>query len=419
MIHLLLILLIAASGCTAPRGVEVEEQVIAFTPATDALRAMKGGVVTSEHFHDDMGVTAFIHQDEWSGAASSRLYFDHLRVSRAGGFSSGYPWPADGVRRLSFFAYAPFDAASKSGATTISYQASKTEGKVDLVTASHRDVPSDFGQEVELHFHHPLTAISVVMSEKSIPTEIDRITLDGTAGEGTYDLAEGKWTSLEGIYSYQVSEAISHPGPGRPTPINAEPLFVLPAAAEGKVPQLLVYLTGESQPTVVPLKGAKFTPGSHLVLRLFREDPAKAITVEVLPWTLEEYRIGYISGSRIQLVKNPVDRTEDLIVTDRESRAHLTVQFLRPIGVEWRATLTNGMDFEFVPGTPRGGITDPERSVTLSVRPRYPQGRVERQTEIYLTVYGREIDPDRTLTENGEKGIGKGRRFVIRQPALK
>lgn len=419
MKHITLLLSLLLVGCSSPQ-VE-EQQAIAFRAEAGELRAMQPGIVTSEHFHEDMGVIGYIHHGSWSTTTDRRIYFGPLRVLRRSGYTTGYPWPGEGGRALSFFAYAPFEAATCAG-TDLAYRAETTEGTVDLVTASHRDVPSDYGEEVELPFRHPLTAISVVMNKQSIPTVIDRLELIGTAGEGSYSLSEERWTDLRGSHSYTIPGPVTHPeGATTDTEVTQEPLFILPRAATGDRPVLRVYVhTDEGvEPMEVSLESVSLEPGKHLVLRLLREEPGMELTMEVLPWTVEEYRKGFLSETSIQMVKSPIAVPEDLTVTDRSTRAELTIDFLRPVGVEWRATLTNGLDFEFVPGTPQGGTTDPYRSVTISVRPRRPQGYIERRTEIYLTLYGREIDPDRTLEGDGPMGIGKGRRYVIRQVALK
>lgn len=142
-------------------------------------------------------------------------------------------------------------------------------------------------------------------------------------------------------------------------------------------------------------------------------DDGLVFTTNVLPWTHihshKEYR-PFISYDL------PVWTPSPPTATQTES-AKLTFKMMHPIGGVWRATLTNGLDFKFKEGTPTTGTSDID--YTIEVVATKPAGTVSRATELYLTIEGKEVDPDRYeemgAIENGPIGIGPGNRYVITQ----
>ncbi len=150
---------------------------------------------------------------------------------------------------------------------------------------------------------------------------------------------------------------------------------------------------------------------------------ALTITLTVLPWELIQSQKEYISEAEMEYasywtpepptVKQPysaeLGATYDV--------ATFTFKMMRPVGGIWTATLTNGLEFAFEPGSPITGAAGTEYSIKVVALK--PPTTTTRTTEFYLMVDGVEIDPDNYVLDGqfveGPMGIGPGNRYVITQ----
>lgn len=403
-------LLLSFSGCQGT-GTEPHEpeRSIGFECHWSPLRS--GSIVTSEEFHADMSVSAYLHARGSSWEMGS-LYFANKQVTQASGYDTGYPWLEDGSRMLSFFAVAPYQVNLQG--TKLKYN--NERGKTDLLATKEMNVPADRNRDVALKFRHILSAIDVVARhdlKSSIITGVDFL---GLPTECTYDLASEKWEQVTNPRGYLHSTRVEHTQKeSGDTPLLQQPLFLIP----GKLPddaELRIELN-DSESYDIPLSDLELLMGHHTTLRLFLDED-QHLSYEVLPWEVIPYKKGFLSPRNVEMLHLPVWEDDNTTLHGTDSRVVLSFEFLRPLGVEWTATLTNGLDFEFEPGTVRRGVTTAGKEIRLSIVPRRAPGAKERQTELYISLYNREIDPDNLVGDaNGPIGIGRGNRYIITQAA--
>lgn len=406
------IILALVAGCRKGGDEPTFGEAIRFGVESGEIRAAK---VTTAQFHDDMSVTAYLHDTPWASTSAPQAYFTDLKVLKSSGYNSGYPWLGNPQRNFSFFAYAPHGIGTLSGQELTYTVPTDLAQQKDLVVAKHLDIPANSGQEVLLSFKHPLTAISFKTHTELYSCTIESIELSGIPSRGTYHLDEQRWTSSDTPANYALVPMTTHTQGSSVELLKDDPLLILPGTLPaGAMLKVILKDTANKEHTYeVDLEGTTFQPGTHATIRLSLA--GIRIELEGLPWDYHEYKKGYILPNLIQMIAPPkwIDGISTL--TSLQSEVKLKIRFLRPLGVEWKATLTNGLDFTFKPGTASRGITNADREVILNIVPRKPQSDIVRRTELYLVVYGTEIDPDRTPTGDGPLSTGKGHRIVITQ----
>lgn len=147
------------------------------------------------------------------------------------------------------------------------------------------------------------------------------------------------------------------------------------------------------------------------------------VTLQIMPWELiqsqKEFRpyteMDYLPSwnPNPPVVKRPYDATAGATY----DVATFTFKLVHPIGGIWKATLTNGLEFAFEPGSPTTGTSGIDYQIKVVALK--PPTTTTRTTEFYLMINGEEVDPDNyidggTLVE-GPMGIGPGNRYVITQ----
>ncbi len=144
-----------------------------------------------------------------------------------------------------------------------------------------------------------------------------------------------------------------------------------------------------------------------------------SFSYNILPWTLKPLHVEFYDASaQMAYLDNWTPST--LTVRERGDVVSFRFRIIEPQGVDWTATLSNGLDFAFRSGTPTRGKTGLEYTVEIiALKPPTTQMRT---TEFYLTINGEEIDPDKYINswgeaQNGPIGIGKGNRYTITQLA--
>lgn len=152
---------------------------------------------------------------------------------------------------------------------------------------------------------------------------------------------------------------------------------------------------------------------------------ALKVTLEIMPWQLiqshKEFRpyteMDYLPfwNPEPPVVKRPYDATAGATY----DVAIFNFKLAHPIGGIWKATLTNGLEFAFEPGTPITGTSGIDYQIKIVALK--PPTTTTRTTEFYLMIEGQEVDPDNyidgaTVVE-GPRGIGPGNRYIITQSA--
>ncbi|MDD3789632.1 MAG: fimbrial protein [Petrimonas sp.] len=147
------------------------------------------------------------------------------------------------------------------------------------------------------------------------------------------------------------------------------------------------------------------------------------LTMNVMPWDLAQSQIEYRPYTEMAylplwnpdppVVKQPYDATAGAVY----DVATFNFKLVHPIGGIWKATLTNGLEFAFEPGSPTTGTSGIDYQIKVVALK--PPTTTTRTTEFYLMINGEEVDPDNyidggTLVE-GPMGIGPGNRYVITQ----
>lgn len=402
-------------GCRGeePRSTP-DQQKISFGIATSGFRS--GRFATTDNFYPDqgMGVTAYLHDGDWSTVTTSSIYFHNLQLKPSGGYyNSGYPWLGNGSRNFSFFAYAPYGAGKFTG-HQLQYAVPEDIAKqVDLVVAQRKDIPANSNAPVALTFKHILTALSFATHTDLYTCTVKSIELSGIPSQGTYDISKGGWNEVSGSANYLFQPNASHTS-GESITLEP-PLFILPGTmpAGAVLKVTLGTQSGDTYSYEVDLNGTKFQAGQHVTVRL--STAGIQLEVEGVPWSYHEYKKGFLNQDNILMVEPPKWKDGNSTLTTKESEVHLTFRILQPVGVAWHATLTNGLDFAFKEGTPSGGIASAGAENVITIVPRRPQGDTDRTTEVYLVLYNQEIDPDLMPDGNGPLGIGKGNRLKVTQ----
>ncbi len=380
----------------------------------------------------EMGVTTYLYSGTYPGdTGTSGVYFSNLRVSKDTGYNTGYPWLSDSSRKFAFFAVCPYDASLTLSGASFDYTVPAPTSQVDLMGASAVDVPVGRGADVPLAFGHLLSALEFNVKGDFFSGTVKSITLKGVPSQGTYNLKDKAWSGQKAPADYSLPVSLTYTA-GVETAVNiGDPLLILPGKMpEGASVELVISDSGGNDYSYsVSISGFEFPEGRKTTLNLSPE--GITLGVKILPWDRVLQLVGFIKKESIQVINPPeweiVLGSDTITTLDREvhikgldSSATLVFRFLRPIGADWRATITNALDFSFPEGEDiSGGITTVGKVIKIKVLPRLPQGVSERKTELYITVYGTEADPDNSSSPgNGPVGIGRGLRYTIIQDPL-
>lgn len=172
--------------------------------------------------YGSFGVFAYLYEGAWNDAKASlqHPYMNDVEVSAGDDGcwtpSSVYYWPAQG-RKIRFFAYAPFNAASYDGNGRISYHVpSDVAAQKDLMAASSSEYEGGGNHgPVNLEFRHLLTAIKFTVGDDMQPGSISKITLSGLYANGIYDFDSRDW-KMSGIPNFTFSQTIDKQLDGTP-----------------------------------------------------------------------------------------------------------------------------------------------------------------------------------------------------------
>ncbi|MBO5455019.1 MAG: fimbrillin family protein [Muribaculaceae bacterium] len=190
----------------------------------------RGKPVESPDFHTSIGMTAIAYSGTWNNGTPESRPAHNIKLQ--GGNNSIWAPPADNPlnwadyksQKIRFCAYAPHsdeftNDAEKGTLThstnddgwnpTIDYTvATDIKKQVDLL-ACNIDCDAADGGLINLHFKHALTAVTIKTAESMPAATIDKITISGVKGNGTYQLATGTWTPAGGDCEYSITDEIT------------------------------------------------------------------------------------------------------------------------------------------------------------------------------------------------------------------
>jgi hypothetical protein len=247
----------------------------------------------------------------------------------------------------------------------------------------------------------------------------------------TYNVLENDAASVTET-SYPITQSVNHT---TGTPFNGNIFTAYMAErknatdANAVVADITVVKAGEDITYSIPVYQNPATKDYSIYrntlyrLNCILKGNALTITLAVLPWELIQSQKEYISEAEMEYasywtpepptVKQPysaeLGATYDV--------ATFTFKMMRPVGGIWTATLTNGLEFAFEPGSSITGAAGTEYNIKVVALK--PPTTTTRTTEFYLMVDGVEIDPDNYVLNGqfveGPVGIGPGNRYVITQ----
>lgn len=169
--------------------------------------------------NNGFGVFAYLTNGEYATATSKSLYMDNVRVSYDGTSNWEYSplkyWPTNGTDKVSFFAYAPYNANGltiTANATTppsklrLELPEKNQKDMVDLVVSEASDGADKTSGKVTFNLKHVLTRVGLkaktsldISNNGQTKVFITGVTLVNTTKlykEGTLDMATSKWESL-------------------------------------------------------------------------------------------------------------------------------------------------------------------------------------------------------------------------------
>ena len=403
--------------------------------------SMDNDALKSESF----GVLAYYTQNStWNAAAASAtpnfMYNQKVAWSTTNttwNYSPMKYWPNNTNDKVSFFAYAPYDdqnatttvynngielsGKNEIGAPTIYFTVnSSIADQVDLLYASEIDKNRE---KVSFNFKHALSRIG--FSAKAADDygdtviKMTSVSLKGKFYQsGKLNLLDGAWSEYETPAADVRYEHLFEPAKELDTVvelIHGEDgyMMIIPQNFEGSnifTLEATYTIDEELQPKITEEINLNFEKGKayNITLNISVDPDESATSVTVLPWVDVNAKREY-SDFEISTTANWSNPNLEVSYEMGETII-FNFTMLHPVGRVWKATITNGLDFAldetFAVSGSSGG--NPQ----VGVKALKPATTVDRTTEFYLTVDGKEVDT------NGDGTIGKGHRYVITQKAI-
>ena len=230
--------------------------------------------------------------------ASNTFYMNDVAKSRGNDLWSTekvYYWPGEG-HDLKFYAWAPAGAFTPpaAGETELNYTVpADVANQSDLVVATPVVADGNKNSAVSLTFKHICTAVKFVVGSQMQPGTIQRISLKGVYGGGTYDMESGTWqltTSSTVDFSQTLSKEMSG-SDNAETPITeaAQTFMMLPHSTlpEGATIEVefVDQTTNETRSLSASIAGSQWPQGQTVTYKL-----------SITP----EYELEFISEPEIQ-----------------------------------------------------------------------------------------------------------------------
>lgn len=285
--------------------------------------------------------------------------------------------------------------------------------------------------KVEVNLTNQDAANGNVVFETANVYQIKSVTLRNA--NQTYNVLENDATSVTET-STPITQAVNHT---TGTPFNGNIFTAYMAErksateANAVVADITVEKAGEDITYSIPVyqtpaaKDYSIYRNTLYRLNCILVGQALKIALEVMPWELIQSQKEFRPYTEMDYLPswnpNPpvVKRSYDATAGATYDVATFTFKLVHPIGGIWKATLTNGLEFAFEPGSPTTGTSGIDYQIKVVALK--PPTTTTRTTEFYLMIEGQEVDPDNyidgvTIVE-GPKGIGTGNRYVITQSA--
>ena len=183
-----------------------------FIEQSDSIYTSRAIPIKGENMYNSFGVSAYSYTGSWDGSQTPNFMYDvPIIKSRNWSPSSDYYWPGISYK-IRFFAYAPNKnmAYQLSGQTagnptiTCTIPDDVAEQK-DLLVASSKELNGNHNSDVDLTFHHALTAVKFICGDKMLAGTVKRITLKNVYSKGTYNMETGEWDGYDSPTSFSQS----------------------------------------------------------------------------------------------------------------------------------------------------------------------------------------------------------------------
>lgn len=185
-----------------------------------------------------------------------------------------------------------------------------------------------------------------------------------------------------------------------------------------KVPIASNY-TGGNYVDFIATSEAKFNVlrNNHyrFTLNIPERDKKIEVKATILPWTLAESAMDFGEAAFAFTLLNPNKENEQTILLHQQESIKVQFKLDKPKGGLWKASITNGLDFEILPAEGAtgavGGIADDQKTYEFTIRSLKPYNGTNRYTELFITVNGDEVQ----LIEGSTDEPGPGKRYVFKQ----
>lgn len=191
-------------------------------------RDSRGVSVTSDSFYDQFGVFYYQYgkNDSWNNIVAGGTVSptgNNIAVQKSAGWHTDKYWPG-AEYKLSFFAYAPYDADYKNASGTKYIQLAsnikgypsldytvpdKVEEQQDLLVSaelSTQDMEGDYNKVIGMKFYHTLSAINFKIGSTMAPGRISKIEIKGVYNKGSYDFGTKEWTvGTSSVANYSIT----------------------------------------------------------------------------------------------------------------------------------------------------------------------------------------------------------------------
>ncbi len=211
--------LLCLSGCTPTEMENTEDSTsISFSAYTGVQTHTRSVETKLDNMKTDgFGIIAYMTNDDYATATTKHLFMENQMVKYATSPGSGWTytptkyWPNNGVDKLTFFAYAPYDADASKGITVINdngtpkitLSAASPKATPDLVVANESTQMNLTSGTVTFPFKHTLARVRMLAKTakevkptkmKVCVSKIELIHSSKVLKTATLDMTTGIWT---------------------------------------------------------------------------------------------------------------------------------------------------------------------------------------------------------------------------------
>ena len=242
-----------------------------------ATRQTKGSPVTTEKFHQTMGISAYRYKGSWTEELTPDFIYNEI-VKEEDGWTTDHRWPGSAYN-IRFFAYAPYgcegltlSGKDHAGSPQLTYVVpSDVQNQTDLVAAATGELAGNSNADAGISFSHILTALRIVTADDILPGTISEITLKNVYGAGTYSYATGSWEPSDNT-DFTISREIITDGTADQALADGEYTFmmipqILPAEAELNI-TFKEKATSTTHNLTASIAGIDFPTGQTVTFRI-------------------------------------------------------------------------------------------------------------------------------------------------------